>query len=521
LSARSRQRDAAAQRGAPTPAPSAADWVTDTPASQGLAFYWGLVRARIGFVLLLLTVAIGTTAILVYQAESVYEAEADLLVTPIPDNNVDLFGLGLVSQSGDPTRDAETLAQLVTTRPVANRVSEKLGGEPPPASLLGDVTAEPVAQSSIVAITAKANDPEQAARLANEFARAAIDLRTERMQSLLNSVIPKLRLQLEELPNSEKEARDELGARLRSLETLSLLPDPTLHLETLATPPSGAISPRPVLSLAAATIAGIVLAFGIVLGAHFLDPRIEREEDLRRYRVPILGRIPRQSRGNWLRRRFRFLGQRSPLRPDELSAPVVDEFHRIVTMLTARTNDGDRSVFVTGTGPHIGKTTSALNLAAALASVGQSVMLVEADTRRPALAETLDLHPQLDVTEVLNGGIPPAEAFVQAEALSDGLQVLACDPQSSSFAPVSANGATALIREVTRQDNWLLVDGGALNYAPESLLLAKTAASVLVVVNYHISRRRDLEELAELMIQQGIVPAGFVIIGGKSRPVYR
>jgi capsular polysaccharide biosynthesis protein len=521
LSARSRRRDETIQRGAPTPAPSVADWVSDAPGSQGLAFYLGLVRARIGFVLLLLTAAIGTTAFLVSRAESVYETKADLLVTPIPDNNEDLFGLGLVSQSGDPTRDAETLAQLVTTRPVADRVAEQLGDNTPPASLLDDVTAEPVAQSSIVAITARANDPERAARIANEFARAAIALRTERMRTLVNSVIPKLRAQLDQLPESETAARDELGARLRSLETLSLLPDPTLHLETLATPPNGAVSPRPVLSLMAATIAGIVLAFGIVLGAHFLDPRIQREEDLRRYRVPILGRIPRQSRGNWLRRRFRLLQPRSPLRPDELSAPVVDELHRIATMLSARTKDGDRTLFVTGTGPHIGKTTSALNLAAALAVVGQSVMLVEADTRRPALARTLDLHPQVDVTEVLNGGIPPAEALAQAEALSDGLHVLACNPESASFAPVSADGAVALIREVARQHNWLLVDGGALNYAPESLVLAKTAASVLIIVNYHVSRRRDLEELAELLIQQGIVPAGFVIIGGKSRRVYR
>jgi capsular polysaccharide biosynthesis protein/Mrp family chromosome partitioning ATPase len=514
-----RQRELAVQSGGPGPVVHhAADWIGEAPASHGLGLYAELLRARLSLVLLILFLTIGSAVVFVLRADKVYEAEADLLVTPIPDNNEDLFGLGLVSTSGDPTRDAETLARLVTTRPVAANVHEQIGG-PSPAALLKDVRAEPVAQSSIVAITAKADDPDRAALVSNEFARAAIDVRTTRMRALLDSVIPRLREQLAVLPESEIAARDALSARLQALETLRLLPDPTLHLETRATPPGSPTSPKPLLSIGAATIAGIILAFGIVLGAHFLDPRIEREEDLRRYRIPVLGRIPRQRRARLLGR-LPFLSQRAPLRPDELGLPVMDEFHRIATLLTARTKDRQRTIFVTGTGPGVGKTTTSLNLAAALGERNEPTVLVEADTRRPTLAHALNLTPRLDVSEVLSGRVPAAQAVMETGGLAEGFEVLAVDPQGPSVTPVSPEGAEGLVREVTRRRSWLVVDGSALNYAPEALALAKSVASILVVVNLHLSRLRDLEELAELMVQQGLVPAGFVVIGRRSRPVY-
>jgi hypothetical protein len=44
-------------------------------------------------------------------------------------------------------------------------------------------------------------------------------------------------------------------------------------------------------------------------------------------------------------------------------------------------------------------------------------------------------------------------------------------------------------------------------------------ASVLLLVRLHKTRTRDLADLAELLQQQGIVPAGFVIVGGRQRSI--
>ena len=494
-----------------TPVRSAADWISDTPRSHGLGFYVELLRARLWIVILIFVITVGSTALLVTRADKTYEAHADLLVTPIRGDNEDLFGLGLLSESGDPTRDAETLARLITTTAVAERVRSTLGAEQAASELLDNVTAEPVAQSSIVTITARANSPESAAHLANAFAEGAIAVRTVRMRRLLDSVIPQLRGQLADLPAVEAGAREQLSGRIRSLETLRLLPDPTLHLEAEATVPRDAVAPRPVLSIGASLVAALVLAFGVILGAHFVGPRIESEEDLRQYRIPVIGRIPT------VRRR---VGQRAPVLPEELDPATLDAFHRVASSLVARTPAGERAIFVTSAGPGDGKTTTSINLAAALAALSERVILVDGDSRRPMVAQTLEVTPVHGFGDVVTDQASVAEALLETDRLAGGVQVLARGPGEFTPTPISAEAADKLIREATQRGAWLLTDGAALAYAPDLLPLAKRVATLVIVVHIRRTRARDLADLGELLTQQGITPSGFIVIGGKPRAVY-
>ena len=199
----------------------AADWVGDVSRPHGLGFYLDLVRSRLWLVVLIVAVTVNTAVFLVARTDKVYEAHADLLVTPVSGNNEDFIGLGLVTESGDPTRDAETMAKVITSSSVAERARTTLRVQRSPSALRRDVTAEPVAQSSIVSVTARASDPDQAARLANAFAESAVVVRTQRLRRLLDFRIPRLRQQLAELPPTE--SREELSRRIRALESLRLI----------------------------------------------------------------------------------------------------------------------------------------------------------------------------------------------------------------------------------------------------------------------------------------------------------
>ena len=495
------------------PVHAAADWIGAPRSSEGLRLYFDVLRARIWLIVVVVVVAVASAAFVVSRIDKVYAAEAGLLVTPIPDANENLFGLGLVSESGDPTRDAETLAQLITTHAVARRVREALELDTPARSLLKDVSAEPVAQSSIVTITAHSSDPKLAARLANAFAQEAISVRTERLHRLLDAVIPSLRRQLEAIPGDTR-AADTLGEKLQELQTLRALPDPTLHEETRAQPPSDPIAPRPLLTIAAAFLGALLLGFGAVLGAHMLDTRIEREDDLRRYRIPILGRIP-------LERRRKRLWRHSPLPPDQLSLTTVDAYHRLASSLASRTDKETYAIFVSGAGPRDGKTTTAINVAASLAAFMDRVLLIEGDSRRPSLARALGLAPGPDLSDVVTARLPLTDALNASDRLPAAVSVVATNPaEVAAPAPVSPEVAETLIHDAKQLSSWLVVDAPALNYAPDLLPLAKRVDSLLLVIRLRSTRVADLADLAELLAQQGITPDGFVVIGGKARPVY-
>ena len=501
-----------ASTGAPKPrGVPATDWVGEAPPSGGLTLYLELLRSRIWVIALIVAVSVAAAVIHVAVSNKVYKADANMLVTALPSGDDALFGLGLVPQSSDPTREVETAAQLITTPSVAARVSAKLGLERSANSLLADVSAVPVASSSIVTITAKANDPKLAANVANAFGQAAIDERTSRLHRLLDTLIPQIEGQLRKLPPTQVAARDALNARLQALVGLRLQPDPTLHLETRAVQPTSAVAPRPVLSIAAAFLAALVLAVGAVFGWHLLDTRLRREEDLRRYRIPILGRVPLEGR----RRPW-------PLTPDELMPATLDAYRRLASSLAYRVgSSGSRSIFVTSASPGDGKTSTSINLAAALAEMDQRVILAETDSRGPSLGYALAFKPERGTTSFATGRSTLSEALEHTANMPCGVSVLAQETDNGSAPPqFSQRAADALLREAQSLTDWTVVDGPALTYGPEALPIAQRVDTLVVVVRLGKTRASDLAELAEFLAHHGITPEGFIVVGGRTNPPY-
>jgi len=486
-----------------------------------MPYYLAVLRSKLWFIAIMTALCVGVAFAYLSQADKVYQAGADLLITPVPPDNNSLIGLGLPHESSDPTRDVETIARLIETQVVARRTVKKLGLNVSPQQLLSDVDATPVASSNIVSITARAGDPALAARIANTFANASVDQRTAQMHAQLDIVIPQLKRQIAGLRPSDEVTREGLLSGLRDLDALRALKDPTLRLETPAEPPTAQIEPRPALTIAAALVAGLIIGVASVLGLEFFDPRLRREEQLRRFLVPILARIPFEKRRS--RRRS------SPLLPAELSHAAHDSYLLLGATLSADRSEETsvRSVLVTGSDSGDGKTTSALSLANDL-STGERVVLVEGDTRRPSLGRALKVSGRYGLTDVLLNRCQLTDALINLSAPPTthephgrGLQLLA---QGNGEAPLSRiitpASAGSLIRQAHQVAQWLVVDAPPLALVPDALPLAKQVDDVIVVVRLGNTRLKALEELAELLVQQGITPAGFVLVGGRSTTRY-
>src|SRR5947209_14544064 len=311
----------------PATSPDGASWLKPSVEATGLARYISTIRERKW--LILATVLVTTLAALAYvlTAPKVYKAETDLLVTPIASDDTTYAGLGLIQASSDPTRDVETASKLVTTVDVARRVKIQLHDGRTPTQLLQKISVAPVATSNIVAVTAQAPTPGKAKRLADAFATQAVALRTSQFHTAIDAKIGSLQAQMGRNPgNTALVDPNSLPAQLARLQTARTGPDPTVRVQTLAEAPNSPSSPKTKLSLAAGILAGLVLGVGGAFALQVLDPRLRREEQLRRlYSLPILARIPKDSRAHGA----------GALAPEMLSPSTIEAYRTLRATLAA------------------------------------------------------------------------------------------------------------------------------------------------------------------------------------------
>jgi Mrp family chromosome partitioning ATPase/capsular polysaccharide biosynthesis protein len=483
------------------------DWLASETTQHGLSRYISTLRERWWLVALCTAVALGGALLYVKTTDKVYEASADLLVSPVSNDDDTTLGLGLIRDSSDPTRDVSTAARYVESIPVARRVKGALHLSDRPADLLGRVTAEPLAQSSIVTITAQAPTPRGAAAVANAFAAQTVRLRTDQLRQQLDLTIPALRQRVAQLPQSERAATNGLPARLAALEALRGVPDPTIRVATPAVPPDKPSKPRPALSIAAGLLIGLILGLGGAFALHALDPRLRREEQLRAiYRVPILARIPAEPRSH----------RDGALAPERVSGGVSEAYRTLRAGLAASRGASMRngSILVTGSSPGEGKTTTAINLAHSLVQAGNKVILIEADAHRPMVGRTLGVEPTYGLASVLIRQVSLADALVTSERYGPDLLLLLVErPGLGTADRLSLPTARQLVAEAEEMADFVVIDSPPLTEVIDALPFVHEAANVLIVARLGRTKVPKLVELGEILQRDGVEPAGVALVG--------
>ena len=126
------------------------------------------------------------------------------------------------------------------------------------------------------------------------------------------------------------------------------------------------------------------------------------EDVARQLKLPLLGLVPAVR------------GVHVPL----LSGPVPHDFGESFRSLRTSlaftsASDGPRIVAVTSTQPLEGKTTTACNVAMALALGGARVLLIDADMRRPGLHRAMNVQNEIGLSHILVGQARVRDAVQQ------------------------------------------------------------------------------------------------------------
>lgn len=248
--------------------------------------------------------------------------------------------------------------------------------------------------------------------------------------------------------------------------------------EGLPTSPSGGISGK----LAAA--AGILLALLVELIWLVLkslsDHSIKNRKDMPRLlKIELLGVLPKAKRAG-------FIGAKSPVIIDAegASTEMVGAVHTILSRVEREAQENNmKSILVTSALAGEGKTSTAANLAIALAGQEKKVALVEGNLRNPSILSALGM-PQTEkgLADLLSGGCKAQDVMIPY-AKNNNLTLLPGGKLSAIPATLwSSPAAVQLFKELEADFDYVLIDSPASASISDSGLLARFADGYVYVV---------------------------------------
>ncbi len=357
--------------------------------------------------------------------------------------------------------------KVATSPLVLDPVIQQLGLGISPGVLAKQVTVVVPAETAILELSVTDVNPEQAARIANAvgttLAQTAASLSPDR-------------------------ADGSQAVRVTILAGAAV--------------PLAASSPNILRNLSVGLALGVLLAFGLALLRDALDTKLRSASDVRALTdSSILGVIG-----------FSEDVPRHPviLRSSPRSA-AAEAVRRLRTNLQfVDVAEQCRSIVVSSSVPGEGKTTTAINLAVALADDGSRVLLIDADLRRPSVAEYLGLESGAGLTTVLIGKAD-VEDVVQPWGDSS-LDVLAAGQIPPN--PSELLGSTAmrtLIRRLAERYDTVVIDSPPVLPVTDAAVLGRQAGGVLLVAGVDRIHRSQLKETLESLDTAGAHLLGLVV----------
>lgn len=428
-------------------------------------------------------------------------------------------------------RLALTYIQIVKREPVMKATVGALGTDIPWQSLAARTNAQIIADTQLVEISVLDTDPQRAKILADEVAHQLIlqspttpqgeqaehqEFVAGQLQDLEQKIkdakesITKLQqdLALENSARSIQDTQNQIAALQGKInlwqqtyaQLLVFLQGGSTNFLSIIEPaslPTSPVGPRVLWNVVLAAALGLALALGAAFLLEYLDDTIKTGDDVQRaLGLPTLGAISRM--------------QKIEKPADNLITvhhprSQISEAYRILrtNLQFSSLSNPSASLLITSASPTEGKTTTAANLAVAMAQAGKRVILVDGDLRRPSLHKLFEIPISPGLTNLLiDQDLDPED--VLATSGVEGLSVLPSGPIPPNPAELLATPQMLeLMERLTNQSDMVICDSPPLLAVADSSILAAEVGGTLLVINAGRTRTDHCRRAEETLEKVG------------------
>ncbi|WP_416443465.1 GumC family protein [Leeuwenhoekiella sp. A16] len=268
------------------------------------------------------------------------------------------------------------------------------------------------------------------------------------------------------------------------------------------------VSPKPVIVMGGALVAGLALPFMFLYVQNLLNNKVQRREDIEKASkvIPIVGEIPQVPKRD------------SDLVKENDRSVLSEAFRILITnlqyLLIDKNNDKKGfCLYVTSTVKGEGKTFTAVNLAITLANTGKKVLIMGADLRNPQLQRyELDVRHRLGVSDYLVNNDILLNDIIEPSTLHPNLQIL----PSGSIPPNPAellrrDKLGELFKELESLYDYIIVDTAPSMLVADTFLINKYADLTLYVVRAGYTEKKLLDFAIDAKESKKLHDVSFVL----------
>lgn len=289
--------------------------------------------------------------------------------------------------------------------------------------------------------------------------------------------------------DSERDVYNKLLIQQKELSVQANSRANNVQLMDRAEVPGAPILPNPRKDWITALLAGFTVAIGLAFGIEYLDDTVKTPEDItRRLKLPLLGLVPAVR------------GDRVPVLTEPVPHDFGEAFRSLRTSLVFTSgSQSTRMIAVTSSQPLEGKTTTACNLAMALALGGSRVLLIDADMRRPGLHKTMGLQNGTGLSHILVGQARVRDA-VQRTSEPNLVAITAGRTPPNPSELLSSERMNNLLTNLgTGPFDWVIIDTPPVLAVTDAVILAGRVSGVIFVIGSEMTRKAHAERALETL----------------------
>jgi capsular exopolysaccharide synthesis family protein len=279
---------------------------------------------------------------------------------------------------------------------------------------------------------------------------------------------------------------------------LALPKDSTVEITDEADMPMTAIRPNIPLNIALGVVVGLILGVGLAFFIEYLDTSVKTIDDVERaLGAAVLGVIP-QNVGSLL---------------DEGDESPHAEAYRVLrtNILFAGRKDESQTTFsVVSGGAGEGKTTTMFNLAVVFAQMGDRILIVDSDLRRPSMHRYMNVSNNIGLTNYLLGQATIDEV-IQTTELPSLHFIPSGKLPSSSMGILSSAKMKEFVAEMKSRYDYVFLDAPPIMGVSDASVLASMVDMCVLVVQYRKYPQMMTQRAKEMVTKVGGELVGVVL----------